>query len=108
MIPIISTVVRRTTHAFAVTADDIKVARAGRLCPVRRAMSRLFPDLIVWVGIETFSLRRPDGEHLLVARGVLPYNAQHLLRLYDYGLDVRGVRINLTVEWYEGPEEEDR
>jgi hypothetical protein len=101
MIPIVSTVVRKTTHAVTVSADDIKVARAGRLCPLRQAVAELFPDLIVWVGIETFSLRRPDGEQPLVARGVLPYNAQHFLWLYDYGQEVRGVSIHLTVEWYE-------
>jgi hypothetical protein len=100
MAPIISTVVRRTRHTVTVTKDDVVESGKTRLCPLRRAMSRLFPDFIVWVGCETFGLRRPDDE-TLVARGTLPYNAQHLVRLHDQGVAVHGATVNLTVEWYE-------
>ena len=104
---VISTVVARTEHTLNVSREDIQIARAGRLCPLRRAMSHLFPHLIAWVGCETFGLRHLDDERL-VARALLPDHAEHFLRLNDYGLDVRGAHINLTVEWYEDPEQEDQ
>ncbi len=100
--PIIATVVDRTEHTLNVSREDIRIARAGRLCPLRRAISHLFPHLIASVGCETFGLRHPDDERL-VARGLLPCNSQHFLRLYDGGVDVLGVHIRLYVEWYEHP-----